>query len=932
MATYIAGVTDYIPQIQPFQPDLNFYANVMQTKQSRYDAAKKQINNLYGSLLNSPLSRDSNVKRREEFFKAIDQDIKKISGLDLSLQQNTDAALNVFKGFYEDKYMLDDMTKTKKYRSQVEKAEMLKACNDPEKCPGYWDEGVRDLQYRMEEYKNLSDDEALNYDIGTYDSYYNWKKDALKAAKDLNYKVEQDSLNGGYIIHDENGALVQGGLYNLFKSVYGDDARVQKNYNTKARVARKDYAYANETTFGSKDEAEKHYILNNINSGLTDTKSTLKTVSNSYDQVNSRYNQLEQKRKNKGLTPKDEAAYNLVVQSRESLAKTKASLENTISEIEDNIEANDINSLRQRADRSTAFILERNDINGLAESLANVKKSRTIKENQFSLISARGAEERRTASYQHKLELEKMAVDFGYDIKKKDYEYYLKQKEKDEETKAAEELQKPTRLTSVPGSDVKLDTEENPTAVFDRNAAMTTKLQGDMRNQTSSVLFDLFTAAKTQYDQDKNAGASQYLEKFGPNWKNIKNVQDLQNVLNARKISANALMTEVINKTSQKTNPTGDYDWAQQTVKSGAKKVDAAKQSIDAYLSSLKLELTANRKVVDDLKKSGVKNIDLLLNSSGMITTQEDFTKKYLEKAYADGNYNVDEDDAEDAYETFKENFYIQYNKKDYYGLEKGVGLEGGGMIKGEGLRISAMDAGKKTKYLNDVLSATSQALSSTGYKVVAGDITQESYDQDNDDNLQQFLLSLYNEAKTSKKDQSDRPVFNVDINSTAAGQEGVSAITFSSFSPDFIKKYVGTKESPGILYGKDLSKGVTLFYNNNEVNTSFKEGYEQSNLEVILKTKGNYKVDAFQDDAGTISYSYNELTGMVTAKTTYSKYENRNNKIVLESKDEVMTFPINTATQNHKTLTDALEAVQAYNIQTENAIAEYNKQKQNTK
>ena len=52
MATYIAGVTDYIPQIQPFQPDLNFYANVMQTRQSRYDAAKTQINNLYGSASN----------------------------------------------------------------------------------------------------------------------------------------------------------------------------------------------------------------------------------------------------------------------------------------------------------------------------------------------------------------------------------------------------------------------------------------------------------------------------------------------------------------------------------------------------------------------------------------------------------------------------------------------------------------------------------------------------------------------------------------------------------------------------------------------------------------------------------------------------------------------------------------------------------------
>ena len=56
MSTYIQGVTDYIPQIQPFQPDYNFYGNVMQTRQTRYDSAKKSINDLYGSLLNSPLT------------------------------------------------------------------------------------------------------------------------------------------------------------------------------------------------------------------------------------------------------------------------------------------------------------------------------------------------------------------------------------------------------------------------------------------------------------------------------------------------------------------------------------------------------------------------------------------------------------------------------------------------------------------------------------------------------------------------------------------------------------------------------------------------------------------------------------------------------------------------------------------------------------
>ena len=60
MATYIQGVTDYIPQIQPFSPDYNFYSGVLQFKQSKHDAARKQISTLYGSLLNAPLTRDDN--------------------------------------------------------------------------------------------------------------------------------------------------------------------------------------------------------------------------------------------------------------------------------------------------------------------------------------------------------------------------------------------------------------------------------------------------------------------------------------------------------------------------------------------------------------------------------------------------------------------------------------------------------------------------------------------------------------------------------------------------------------------------------------------------------------------------------------------------------------------------------------------------------
>lgn len=67
MATYLQGVTDYIPDYQPFQPDLNFYGNVMQTKQTQYDTNWQSLNNLYGQLYGADLTHDLNIKKKMNF-------------------------------------------------------------------------------------------------------------------------------------------------------------------------------------------------------------------------------------------------------------------------------------------------------------------------------------------------------------------------------------------------------------------------------------------------------------------------------------------------------------------------------------------------------------------------------------------------------------------------------------------------------------------------------------------------------------------------------------------------------------------------------------------------------------------------------------------------------------------------------------------------
>ena len=177
MATYIPGVTDYIPQIQPFRPDYNFLGNMLQARQSRYDTNYKALNDQYGTLLYSQMFKDKHNKQRDEFFKIINQDIKKMSSMDLSRQKNVDAATRVFDSFYKNKYMVDDMVKVKKYQNESARGEMFKNCLDYDKCNGaWWQDGQDYLDYKVQEYKNSNDEEGLSMEIPSYTPKSNWKE------------------------------------------------------------------------------------------------------------------------------------------------------------------------------------------------------------------------------------------------------------------------------------------------------------------------------------------------------------------------------------------------------------------------------------------------------------------------------------------------------------------------------------------------------------------------------------------------------------------------------------------------------------------------------------------------------------------------------------------------------------------------------------
>jgi len=162
MATYIKGVTDYIPALEPFKPDYKFLSDVLSVRQDRYDTNYKQLNDLYSKVVYAPLSRTDNAQTRDQYANRLSNGLKQISGLDLSLQQNVDVAKGLFKPFFEDKALIKDMAATKLYAKENQRANSYLNSPDQDVVRQYWDTGVQGLQMWMDKYKNATAEEACS--------------------------------------------------------------------------------------------------------------------------------------------------------------------------------------------------------------------------------------------------------------------------------------------------------------------------------------------------------------------------------------------------------------------------------------------------------------------------------------------------------------------------------------------------------------------------------------------------------------------------------------------------------------------------------------------------------------------------------------------------------------------------------------------------
>jgi hypothetical protein len=643
MATYLQGVTDYIPDYQPFQPDLNFYGNILQTKQTQYDTNWKALNNMYGQYYNAELTRDDNIKKRDEHLKNIEFNLKRVSQLDLSLEQNVTQATQVFKPFYEDKDLIKDMAYTKNYRSQINKAMAFKGSADGERNAMYWDTGVQALEFQREEFKKASSEEAANFGNSSYTPYVNTVKEAMKIAKEANLTVpgvEFGGQNGEWIIKTQNGQNLIEPLSSLFEATLGSDPRIQDVYATQAYVDRKSYAKTNAAQFGgNEDAAEMKYLEDSFNVLKQQSVQRYKTMQQSAKSYDAKINDLEEQIKNGSGDADTEAQLENLRMNKDILTKNLERAQKSAEMLDDGQSSTpstssgfknpygDLKSLRMKVDSGMASMLMQKDLGEAANIFAYQNADMDIEANPFAVneqqhklemaeIAARGEQDRLTAAYKVKAESDQKKLDDG------------------------------THYKDESGQIIPYDNIEN-TYIKDQGSGGVTD-EIDARKLSKTISKQQASKVGIPYVQnlltviDKLVASKQMSEKEASqilghsNYKNISR-QKFSDKLNqyGYYFLQNDIGHQDLSKIQSKFNSWTSKNSGLSTLKGEEyKNLQKSGLLFDDYTNYLKLNqkwnLDASKAVVKDLKSKGFKYAEFLFDEKGNRNSEKEFNQALL--------------------------------------------------------------------------------------------------------------------------------------------------------------------------------------------------------------------------------------------------------------------------------------------------------------
>jgi len=868
MATYIQGVTDYIPQIQPFQPDYNFLGNIMQTRQSRYDSAHKQISSIYGTLLNAPLSRDENINARDQFFKTVDTDIQKISGLDLSLKQNQDQAEQVFKPFWENKDMVRDMVWTKNKDTEMMKGENLRYCVDSEKCGGeYWDGGMDYLKLKTEEYRKASKEDARNFENVRFTPLINVTDKAIKAAKDAGFKVSYDELHGGYMVTTKNGSRMVRPLTDFFMNKFGSDPQVTAYYKTQAYLNRKQFVMQHAAEFGGEDKAEIEYVNKLYTVADKTVKDDKVKAEKNVDLTKTIKDAAEQHVKEKGVMKNDrdfiDDLLNIDQEHKDAVGVHELATKNEDLLKSANKNQGNIKYSRDSIDQLVAHAMLKNELGTAAQAYSDLTSEVDYKADAFALQANASR-----LAFNNQVAIKKGDHEYDAYKREQDYKYFQKREQfkhdlKDQEDKGT--LAPPTFNKNVVGTSTTM--KENQAINANKEYINNIENSSDAQGGSRAFLGKLTEALKANYEETGKSGdatkqklisatAKLIFSSTGIDGTRLVNGDvaelDKLNKLDPKMLNAvyaKAVQTVDPNKsTLGKINGFWSKDlWNQTTTdRSNADLHDQIQKEAIAFSEKQSTNVTSSlmaKYMVEDKdnKKANIAKALADEDKTGFVNDlptdyeKQQFAARYAKQYAKDFNgdatkaYDYALDNVEDVVKDWTGHYQdkaVAFNHLDFFGKHSNGVVSGAYDYQFD----AALKKNNNTRVVYEVMQ---NALNAPGAIFKFGDGTSIPA---NSEEAKKIVQAISDDMYKSTSKDKVRPIGTASISRVGGYNDNYMMMTIP-VPEEWANKaaYKGSAKNQGITFDKAYQGGITMFIPKNEATNSFYKDTEMSPRQWLL-------------------------------------------------------------------------------------------------
>lgn len=834
MATYLPGITDYVPQIQQFKPDFNFYQAALQTKESQYKSGYDKISGLYGTLLNAELLREPNQQKRDKFFQEVQGEIQRLSSVDLSKEENVNTAYKVFQPLIDDKNITKDIVFTKTYRGQKQKGENLRnQVNDKKYDDKWWEGGNTALDYQAEDFAKADDATAMQMANPRYVPYVDVAKKGMDLIKGMGINVQSVSWDksGRYIVTTKNGSQVTVPLYSLLQSGLGNDPRIGDMYKTQAYLQRKGAIKQTAGEFGGDElAAERAYLQNQMNEANKLNTHLQGESDETLKELSAKKAFLEKAIKTNGALPDSQKKTGLATLIEEIKAQnsTKTHAENGLaytkpSELKDA----DINVLRNRVDGAVANVEFSKAMMGIAKTYAALNSVQTIQADPYAKSQFDNALNLDRMKTQFLLNAELQARKYGYDKNLKAMDIYGRNAKKsatDAFGNPENHIWKPLETGGVDPTATlsKVNAETRAAAV-----AGTTSRKTEYLRKTYEI-YDTMRRSKDPNTQ--TIGETQLKKVFGSNFEQVGKGLTVGTWSNdyfdsyRKAVQTNTANTPYITEENATSFSTLKKDIDQQ----------------DAVVSAITSTSRENNRVALNYLKNLERDkasvdADLFISPKGDVASLGQFTQSYLAQ-----HPDKDPDDAEEQYKALTDH-WVKVMDKNVPGIKayNSAFLQqtGAGVMFAKDLSIHVDPADPESEGFRTALSVREDVLNNPAVTVSNPEALPV---------IQEWFEDI---ANNTYKDTNDKRPSGSLIYHGIVGDRNTVGYSIK-LDKDWLQANYGTDKNPGFtrpLFSNGVWKDTVEFTLPKSAAKSSIAAASQVNSTDLLLSMGPITVDEYQ-------------------------------------------------------------------------------------